>query len=480
MNSPKHFLKRLSAVGMALALSVSLLAGCASNTPVALIEDGIKNLSENITDEYAVISNLSEAVNGGSIQVNIALDEIIKDAADINIDGVDGSLTMFFGEDSTMLNTAVRLNGVSVIDADVYMDKEGFAISSDAVFGKGVSYGSAYNGMDERFGNSIFAKGQKYGDYAGLIGIVVDYLAQTGNAFAMYDDLRDIFDEHKEEIYTAIEDNSDSSAEKGTYTAGNNTIKTRNVKIVAKEDQFINVTVAVIDVLLGSEDFRNFCNDHQGAIKDVFETDNLIETLEDFKTKANEKRGSLGGYELEIYASVSRRGRELVALEVKTKAPNEDDKSFKIEILPSSDELERISFAVNTGDTNAVYEYSVTENTKTSYRSRLTENKDGNTSTLFDYSWDKSSGDFKLKLNNDSYTVKGTITDGKKQSVINIFSIEGDGADYKFEKLEIIIKASDDMPPAIEDYKDIMTMSTEEFEAIIKDLEELYTEYLGN
>jgi len=486
----KKLFKRAVALGLALAAVCAAATSC-GRTPIETIEKGAVNLAENVCEEYSVIRTLSDALSHGSVQINLAIDDLIDGA---KIKGADGSVTMYFGGQDMAVNAAAKLNGVSVGDATLYMNRQGIAVSSDAFFGSGKAYGSDYDGIDDRFEASIFAGDGKYGSFAEPLSMIVEYLALAGRSLAAVDDLKILWSDIKGDIYMAIEANTTATVEKGTYTANGKSIKTHNVVITAEEDQISDALIAAIEVLLKSDKFLSFCKTHDDSIDEIMEyfavsdsLSDLPELLEELKGEIEDNSDFFDSLELEVKAYIGRSSKELLALEIAFDDNVSDDVNISLICTPSSDKLETVKFTVEQGDDKAELTYEVKEDTKDSYKSKLTVRSKGtyydgeefdDKETFFEYSWNKSSGDFKLQLM-DEIDITGKIEAGKKSSVISIEKIKGDGEEIKFEKLEIVINASDNMP-VIDSYEDIMTISEDDFEKIYDDITDLFQTALGN
>ena len=476
MKNQKYVMKSAAVFLLAVVMVFGALTGCGSQTPLQTVENGIDKLASNVAENYSVVNTLSDALNGGSIEVNASLDELVRELVGLEIRGIDGSLAMKFGSEAKSVNAVVKLNGVSVADAGLYADKDGFALTSDAILGKDVAYGSRFDGIDERFEQSIFAVDGDYDDYAGELGQVVKYLSNTDKVVAMLEELTALKSALKTDIYTAIESNSKSLVQKGTYSLNGENIKTHNVEIVAEDEQLYSMVTAVCDVLLESDDFKSFCDEYDD-IGELFGITEIYEKLGEAKAELEENRENMDGYTLEVHASVGANSKELVALEIAVDRPDEEPIDFKFVCGPSSKELKIVEITLGSGDYQYELTYKVKEDTEKSYKSKLelrtVDDDYDSTDTVFEYSWDKADGNFKLELG--GIEIEGTIICDREKAVISIEVVSGGDMDIRFRTFQIIINAKDEIE-AVENYEDILTVTREEFEGILKPVFELVKE----
>lgn len=473
MKNIKTFMKRGAALLLAGVTAMVLVTGCGQKTPMQTIEGGFKTLASNVSEEYSILNILADAQKGGSIRVNVSLDEIIKSFTGMNIKDVDGSIAMIYGKDDAALTIGAELNDTPIFDANMYVDKEGVAVKSEALFGEDVAYGTEFKGMDDRFSRSIFAYGGEFDDYAYELEAIATYFSYAEKLASMTEDFQSFWSELKGEIYAAIEGNSESSVEKGEYSADGDSVKTYNAAIVAKDGQICDLLGAVCGAILDFDDFEDFCDDY-GDVFEYFDMPDIYGAIEDLKEEIEDQRDDMDGNELEIYAHIGRATKELIAFELQMSGEGDDDYELKFECTPASKGLRTAEFSVVSGDYETTFTYEIKENTKDEYKCELEVSvEDGDydyTETLFEYSWDKSAGDFKLKV--ADVEIRGEATTAKDKATIVIDSFKADGIEMEFETFEIVIKAKDEMPK-IEEYEDILTVSAGEFEEIVKPIFEL-------
>jgi len=467
----KGILKRALAFVLAASSSLVLMTGCGKKTPIATIEIGAEKLADNISEDYSVINTLSDALSGGSVQINVPLDQVVRMLSGMDIKGIGAALTMYFGEGDMMLNAAATINGAVAADADLYVDKKGFAVTSDALLDSNTAYGSKFKGIDERFESSIFAGDGKYAEYAELLGNVADVLSYAGKAIALKDELDAWWTANKADIYTAIEENSDSRVESGAYSVGDKSVNTHFVSIVADKESFVKTLKALCNVLLLSQEFKDICTNYS-ELFELFGIPNLHKIV----TELNKNAGDYSDDKLEIYAHVGKSSKELLSFEVKLSGKDFEATSFKFECAPSSKELKNVTVTYKTDSDSYLLEYKVTEDTDKAYKSRLDYKSAVSgvktEQTLFTYSWNKTDGNFKLRLMDDTYTAKGTIAAEKEKSVIKVDSFDFMGFDLSGE---IIINAVAEMR-TIKKYKDILTVDEAEFEKVFKPLFDMIEE----
>lgn len=470
MKNFKNLLKRASAFALATVTAAVFMSGCGKVTPMQTIENGAEKLADNVSEKYSVIQTLNDAAKGGSVEIKLSLGEILEMAAGMNLD-IAASIKTYFGEESAALRVAADYKNVNLVDAVLYETMDSVAIKSD-VLTDGEAYGITFDGIAEKFAKSEFGED---GAYALPIDAesINQYLTILGSSVSMSKDIRDLLPELKAELYKAIEANTVNSVEKGTYEAAGTTVKTKNVSLVAEDDRIVDLAVAVIDVILNSEEIKAFCEKYSEILTVMTEEEDvyglITEALTDAKEEAEDSRDEMDGKKIEVNAYIGSSSKELVAFEVELTGEDEDD-DLKLEFVcaPSSAELEEVKLVIENAGFVQTVAFEVTEDTKDSYEAKLTaKDSDGTEITVLEYSWDRADKDFELTLGVDStVTVKGEIEAGEKKSTITVDSVGSGAVSFEFEELAIIINASDKMP-TIETFTDLLTMSADEIGEMI-------------
>lgn len=187
---------------------------------------------------------------------------------------------------------------------------------------------------------------------------------------------------------------------------------------------------------------------------------------------------------------ISKAKKEIIRMDFTVQDTSEEVLNVALVCGPSMDALTEISLTTSGLDEDVSICYLVDENSETAYSAVLTVMDE----TLLTVSVDKATEFVKVQLNADGeeivftadkdgdafrasllaggeeFGLNGSFIDTEEQYGLAFETVEYNGETIRLGKLSVVWNTEDEMP-VIESFTDIMTMSEEELEALIQQVE---------
>ncbi len=479
----KHFSRTAAIAVLIAAMMLSLfgLSSCRKKpvTPMEYLSSAYDKTLENKIQSPLYIPALLDAEGYG-------LDVAFKSTEDTAFLGVDRvSLEGVLTKNALSASGEVKI-GENEFDASVFLNDALLAIGSDAILGG--TYGAEFKNLKEKYENSIFADSDSDYYIPGDISSILETISDGFSSAVSINDIQKIVDKYVALIKDVLHENeyakSETDKEGTTVTVSLNNAAVekllRKVFNTAKEDEELRSLfekLIGLGSMSGEIDADEIMEEYDAFLSDSDTLDELISEMNEnasFKltlTVKTDKKDIIQTAKLVFDATIDgTNGKIILALDLSEKD------AITLKLTMEGPEDGEVPFD------SATLRYRVTENSKSAYASKLTltVDQDGEKtdSELYAFSYEKSSGEFKLTLgrgflDDNAIVVRGELTTGKKTISVKITKISSPLlASYLGENslsldLKVVLTA-DAKEPNAPKYKNIFDLTESEMEALVE------------
>ena len=201
-------------------------------------------------------------------------------------------------------------------------------------------------------------------------------------------------------------------------------------------------------------------NDEDG-IDDIY--DEIDETLDDMDYIED------SDIDIKITVSVSKSSKEIVGLDVEVKVDGYKGIDFTFTCGPTWKNPTEMKLSVKA-PVNMTATYSVDEDTSKAYSAKFTVKEDGSKVVSVDIGWDKKEGDIKIKMDDPDLTFKGNLKVNGSKTVLVLQSLSIQGEKLELGDITVTVDTKD-KAPSMPKYTDILTLSEDDIDAVIGDIQ---------
>lgn len=469
---------RLIGIALAVVVVIVIIAAAVSRSPLSLVVKGAKNSAESL-EKNAVVALMNDIAKGGSVELACGLDDITESVFGFSVEG-SASLKMYSSDDPGLaLVAGLEVDGSSVLDATLVANQNDIALASDVLFGS-KAYGISLKNFVKNFENSVFGPDGEYS-----IGLdpetVEEGLNSVTNGKQISKDAAKVLEGMTEALVKSVKSRAEVKKSAQVLDFGGDEVKTTAVTATLDGPAIIGVAGDMVRYMQTDKDLKAFLEEHTDYLSSYgfYGYDDpeklpeqfygmLDEAAEDLKDAAEEAEGADAEITLTFY--VTKSGSLLVGAELDADI---DGSQVKMSVYagPSFEELKEVSFRYDDGYTNLRGAYTVKTRDKNEYAATLKIREDGETVLSGQINWDKKDGGLLVEFTDDwggTYGLEGSMTQSGKTTTLTIGSAYSDYGDIDLG-VDIILNSSDKMP-SVPKYTDIMTMNTDDIEALVYDL----------
>ena len=418
---------------------------------------------------------------------------LLADVTGLPLD-IDAAFSMCvdYDEKKSAASADVLFSGMSVLDALVVFDAGKYALQSDALLG-GKAYGVDVTKLEENFPGSAFAQDESIS--AAVAEFIEVYRNQEGMKEAQKDAIAFL-----QELWTVLKD---SVKENGTVE------KASGVLPVADTDVPVtNVIFAADAEGFGAicEDVLLYCRDNEklNRVIDAYNVQISGMTAEETKAELRliieDALSEIEAYKavndsddgtVDVTVHISKSKKEIIGVTFTVKDADAEESNIRFVCGPDMDAITEISLVTEGLDEDESIIYLVEENSDAAYRAALTvadqtlftvdtdkvnesvaavlSTEDGD--ILF--TADKDGNAFRASLRNysdEEIGLTGSFIDTDEQYGIVLETISYEEQMIRVGNITFALSETDEMPE-IGEFTEIMTMSEEELEALITQVE---------
>ncbi len=201
----------------------------------------------------------------------------------------------------------------------------------------------------------------------------------------------------------------------------------------------------------------------------------------DIDDQVEECADALEDFEASAVIHINKKNGQIIGLDVEAEYDDADIIDLSVVCGPDWDEITEISVKVDVDGVKMSASYVVSENTKKAYSADIKVKLDSEVIARASISWDKKEGDLKIKASSTAFfggesefVFKGNLIASSKEIVLVLNKITYDEVSIDLADITITVKTSDKMPSTGK-VKDILTLSSDDFEEIKEAVQEAIT-----
>lgn len=467
----KKILIIIAAVLVVATLAFVIVSTVINNRPMNLIANAFERSVDRAQDG-SFASSVGKILGGGSIEISGKLPEDVM-AEMFMAEPMDVELSAKLYTDiknmAFALVTSAKLEGAEIFDASAYVTEESVIVDSKTVFAE--AYGVNLETLGDNFDNSVFGPKGAYS-----LGISFDQIEEVLEAEKDTEKLLKDFEKVVKGVYKAtaksIMENAEVEKVKGSLTFGDKTVKTTDVTITVDEEAFAAIMADIVEFLRSDRTFENFINDY-GDEMNVDPSD-LYDGLDELADLIEENGDKLPEMKCSLTVNMAGFLQEIVGLDLDIKVDGIKIIDASFTCGPTWKDISEMRLSVKTLEGRNIgftASYVVNENTKKNYDAGFSVKMEGEKAVEGDITWDKSTGDFKAKLSEPvSAAFRANVEKSGSKTVVVLKSCSFEDEEFDLGGVTITVDTNDKMPE-IPTYKNVLTISKDEADAIIKDIE---------
>lgn len=235
---------------------------------------------------------------------------------------------------------------------------------------------------------------------------------------------------------------------------------------------------------IDEDDMEELIEDAKAELIDSIETavEQFYESLEDvdIDDQVEECADALEDFEANIVIHVGKKNGQIIGVDVSAELDGNDLVDVSVVCGPDWDEITEISVKAEVGGVKMSVSYEVSENTKKVYNADIKVKQGSDTIAKISISWDKKEGDLKVKASSNAFfganeiVFKGNLKASSKEFTLMLDKLTVGEQKIDLYEITITVKTSDKMPEPGK-VKDILTLSSDDFEEIKESIEEAIT-----
>lgn len=474
---------------VAVILVIALVVSLIGSTPMALLGTGIKNSAKAIMKDDTV-ELISGVLNGGSIELACDMEELTENLTGQALAEGNASVKLYSKGTAAALIASIQMDKSEVVDLGVYMNQKDIAVKSEWLLGDD-AYGINLKKAMENFKTSEFGPD---GEYSLGIELNEDMEKSMAEAEKLAKDMMKIGEDAMATVLKSVRKNAEISKKTTKISLGDKDVKTSAITLEMDHEQLFNVFKDAMEYVHTDKELKKFITENIGTILmasgEVVDEDedlqeyvdmfyeNLDEAMEEIDELAEEFEDADISIKLTFY--VSKSGKQLIGVEFKAEADDEPIRGY-VYAGPDLKNLQEISFRLNMDGETAHGSYVIKTDDSKEFEAKLKivdPDNDNITCTIF---WDKKDGDFEVEYDEYGWyvvTVEGNMEKSGKKNIITIETIDDDGDEIDLN-LNLILASSDRMP-SVPKYTDVLTMSVDDIEDLMDDIQSNASEIMSN
>ncbi len=481
---PKGLLIGLIAGGAAVVvLAAVLILGKALKPPIRQLtnagEQTVKAVSASPMGTF-----VKETFKNSSVSVSVDVAkaaELIKSILHMNLKlNATVDLTAYFKEKGIGLDLSAKLKDTELLDGTAVLTEDTLAVSSNALLGK-TNYGVNLKNYPKNIKGSVFDPDEdtKYALPESLYELLESGRFTFANLEARMKEGKAILKDAFEVLIKSLSKNAEISKTSEKIGIADEELSVSAVSIVLKPK---TIRLAVEDLLNWAKkdkDLKSFVTRIADSTAEVlFKEDpqDLVEKfydlLDEYLDDADLIEDDLEGVVYTLTGYI-RSGR-LVQLQLDVKT--DDGKgTVKFSFGPDPKAPKEISLSIKTPDSRRSLTYTVNTDDSKEYAAALKVKTDSQTVMSGTVNWDKKEGDFtaRFKSAEDEFSVKANISTSGKVTVIepDKYTDETRKQTLKLNFVTVTIDKAAKFP-AISQFTDVLSMTEDELDEVIEDVEE--------
>lgn len=465
-----------------LAAAAALVISLLTSSPLALVATGAQNTAEAIA-KSPYVGFMEKVSDGGSVEIGVDLAEM---DLGISLDaGISAKIYSKSSESAMAVSLNAELMGRPILDALLVANETDLALSSDILFGDS-AYGIKLQDASDNFEGSIFGYD---GAYSLGIESIDEYLPDMQQSEDTGEELLGHVTSVFGEVVKKLQEYADISKSGEALSFSSGEVKTTAVRL-AMDDEAITAFVRDMnDYIRNDQELKNFLLENTDYLSAILgmesyyygdpemltgEIEAMYESMDSLAADYEELAAELEGYAVELVFHISKSGKYLVGVNCNVEAEGE---AVKVELLagPSPDKLSELRAKLDTADSKSDISYIVNANDESSYSALLHVGENGQAVFGGSISWDKMGGDLRLEYTDALeyiYGMSGSMikSDETVSIVVDTITIAGDSTDLG---IDVVLNTFDEMP-AVPEYTDVLTMSENDFEILLEDIQSIY------
>jgi hypothetical protein len=477
------------AVILVIAVVACIVAAVVGRNPAVKVGRAIK-ASIRAAEANETVDTVVSTLETGSVGIEGDLKALTSSLVGLEIDAGVRFKAYFNTKNrsETAAEAAVMMSGNDLADVSFYSDGKSAALSSEALFGK-KSYGFKFADVEKKFDDSIFGP-----DGAYSIGIDGEELSRILDTVSGLEDskgeTKKLAEDTVKDILAMAVKHAKTKTENGSVSTGSTEVKTSDVTMTLAEEDLRDFVLDAVDYLRKNKELRGFLEktfDEDSGLPYVdFNVENFYDELDDmYESVKDTDKEDLEDVSLTVTFRISKSNGQLIGLDLIT----EDDGggiSVSAVAAPDWKSPAYIRFKYDDGFEPVDVRYTA-EDEKDGYSGKLTVKSDGKDVLSGSVNWDKGDGDFTLKASSYSwwsesmeevFSLKGNLDKNGGTSVYTLKSLEVEGNSVRLNGIVLTVKESDKMP-VIKGYTDLLTMSEDEMQDLVSDVEDFSERFMS-
>ena len=487
MEKNKKILIIGGSVGAAALLALIIISIAISNTPKALI---LRAAANTIADAKRIeaVSVAEDVANGGSVAVSANLDKFAKE--DITVQGklytdagkFKGAGELTFTEDKD-----------KVLQARVIYNQDKIAFSAAPIVDG--SYGGNLTKLAKNLPGSIFDPDEE--TEFSLDDDQFDYFLNmkdtVKNDKNLERDVINMSNKYRQIFIEKLTKYSDVKKSSKTITVGGDKIPCTVVTVSVDEDALAQIIEDMIEYANNDKDLEKLLLRvaSNGSYRDDPDAyvDKFFDSLDQIEDNIDKIEDSEIDISIDFY--VTKSGRRLAQLDFELEIEKMEYEASLV-LGKNLAKAKEISFEYEDKARNRSYsiEYTVKEDSGRCYdaeieftETRVRKNKTTENTREIRIEWDKRTGDFSAKYDDDgdNYSIKGNLKRKGDRYIFVLAKVISGGesvANIKDLELTVTVDRHDPAPNVPGRFTEITKMDERDFKHFTKDIEEGYDDFV--
>lgn len=469
-------------IGAAILAVVIILAaiviGTVNSSPLGLIATGFKNSMEALAAGSAN-SLLGKTDKGGSVEISLDLGTLTV-GTETPLDGT-GALKIYMDaeEQRSVINLSVKLAQLQPLTANLYLDQNSIALSSQEFLGD-KAYGIYLENLAKDFNKSIF---RMDGPYSLGIELPEDLQFQVPDSQKFAEATGEIAGKMTPNLLKIFEKNSTVEKENASLTLGGDEVNTTAVTIHMDHAQLTAFATEFLDYLRTDEAFKQYLEENKeylfqtygmggefddaNALIDGFyqELENAAQAVKDSAKELEENNASLA-----VTFHITKSGKQLIGMELSA-VDGEETLELRFCAGPDLKEAKEVSVYVNEFGNISEVTYTVKVNDENTFVSLLDLSENGEKVMSADLRWDKQTGKIELVATDDwedTISIQGNLKESDKEATFLLESVNAQGTEVALG-IQAVLRVDDKMPDAPQ-FTELLKLTEGEMDGLMEDL----------
>lgn len=478
------------AVCAAILLCGLTVLSLSANDPLAMIGNAVEK-SFTAAEKSELAKHYESVFNGGSIEVAGSAEKLTETTLGVGID-LDASAKLYFDLKNAKLAAAVNttLDEEELVGVEIYGDESMIAVACDALFG-GTAYGIDLEDIVKNFEDSVFGEDGIYS--LGLdMETIETYLETVETSEKMTKDAEKVIEKLMKAVSKSVKEHAEIEKVKGTVRVSGEDVNTNDVIVTIDGEALAMIVTDVLEYVAEDKNLRNFIEDNAETIlasvsgEVDMDADDMIDTfydgLEEALDSIDDLEDEVEDAAIVFVANIGRSNGQLIGAEFEVEYDGETITEVSFVCGPNWKEITEISAKVETYGEKYTVSLEVEENTKETLEVVFKAKEGSETIVRADLAWEKKDGDFEISAENGGYvlfSLEGELVRSGKKSTLTLDTLRSGEAEIELGEIVLTVSESD-KAPKINSYKDILTMSEDEIEELLTEIQESATELGGS